>query len=117
MAVDNFERWKAVNAIVEAWVRYGSLPFLTRKQINAGSSATFTTAHPFEGVIVALGMNTGTTGIYTLKINASGGNAYIKTITSASGLTVSWSGNVLTIANAGSVSTAIYIMSLIGSVE
>lgn len=103
--------------MVEAWVRFSSLPFLTRKQINAGSTATFTTAHPFEGMIIALGINNGLTGLYTLKINTSGSAAHIKTINAASNLTVSWSGNVLTIANAGSLSTSIYIMSLIGSVE
>lgn len=118
MAVDNYERYKAVNAIVAAWVRYDSLPFIRKKTIASGASGTFDVAHPYTGLLLCFGMNNATTAAYLVKVNSTGANAYTKIMTgAASGLAITYASNQFTITNSGSVGTDVYFISFVGSVE
>lgn len=118
MAVDNYERWKAINAIVAAWVKYDSLPFLRKMTIAAGASGVVDVSHPYTGLLLCIGMNNATTAAYLVKVNSTGANAYTKIMTAAaSGLSVTYANNQFTITNSGSVGTDVYFVSLAGSVE
>lgn len=117
MAVDNFNRTDSFNAIVEAWTRYGSLPFVTRKLINGGETATFSISHPFEGFVLFIGMAAAVVGLYTIRVTVAGTAAYIGTIKAGSSLAVTWTTGTITINNNATQNTYAYIVALNGSVE
>ena len=117
MAVDNFNRTDSVNAVVEAWTRFGSLPFLTRKLISGGATATFNISHPFEGVVLFAGMATAVDGLYTIRVTSAGTSSHIGAIKAGSSLSVTWTTGTLTIKNNGTQNTYAYIVALNGSVE
>lgn len=117
MAVDNYTRINSLNAVIAAWTKYNSLPFLSRKLIAAGASVSYNVAHPFEGVILFAGMAAAVDGLYTLRVTSAGTSSHVGTIKAGSSLSVTWAAGVLTITNNGSQNTYAYILALNGSVE
>ncbi len=116
MALDNYNRIKSLNDVVEAWTHFGSLPFITNKYIAAGGSVTFDISHPFRGVLMCSGMSANVTGMYIINVNNAGSAALIKAVSAASDMSVTFTPTQLTVASSGT-STTCFIMALQGSLE
>lgn len=117
MALDNFNRSDALNAIVQAWTAYNSLPFITQVTASGGSSKTLQCSPLFRGVILTYGWRTQQ---LTMQIDGFMNNAWTyRDILSGSYVSITRSGNTITISNTdpNNNDLEIYIAALNGSIE
>lgn len=117
MALDNFNRTDSLNAIVEAWTRFGSLPFITQKTIAGGASLTLECSPLFRGFICTFAWRTQQ---LTAQMVGFMDNAWTyRDILSGSYVTTTRSGNTITISNADPNNNAleVYILALNGSIQ
>lgn len=118
MALDNFDRVAALNAVVEAWTRKGSNPFIKTINISAGSSYPLQCTTPWCGVIMAFATTTALSGLWLVRFSGSGSSG-IKAVSSATNITLTAANTgVLTIDNTRTSGTAVFkIISLEGICE
>lgn len=117
MALDNFNRVESLNAIVEAWTRFGSLPFITALDVAGGSSKTLQCSPLFRGFIFTYGWRTQQ---LTIQMDGFMNNAWTyRDILSGSYVTTTRTGNRITITNSdpNNNNLEVYIMALNGSIE
>ena len=115
MAVDNFNRTDSVNAIVEAWTQFHSLPFITNKTVSSNSSATFNISAPFKGLCLCYGTAANDNGLFMIN-KTGGGAASLKAITQPANVTASFVSAQFKITTSGT-SSILYIIALNGSCE
>lgn len=111
MALDSYDRINALNAVVEAWTKYGSLPFITRKYLASGASAVFDVTTPFRGFIVTFGAAQTLEGLYMINVTTTGSSGTIKAVAAASGISVTYStaNKQITITASGGSSNTVII--------
>lgn len=118
MALDNYDRVEGLNAVVQAWTHFNSLPFVTRKYIANGGTVKFNVTHPFRGVFLFFGANANYIGAYMTNVTTSGSSATTKAISSASGISISYNSTLFqfTITSTGG-SCNMVIFTIEGSTE
>lgn len=116
MALDNYDRIKAVNAVVEAWTRKASLPFITSKTIPAGGTWTFQATDPFEGVVYSASWRGDLCGLRLITYIDAAWTT--KAIANSLNLGASSSGNRYTYRNNdGQKDVDMYVIALKGIIE
>ena len=116
MALDNYDRIKAINDVVEAWVGFGSLPFITRATISPGASWTFRATNPAQLAVLSMSRREALCGFRTLNYVSAGWTA--KTIAGSANLGGSSSGDTYTYTNNDSERDVdMYVLALKGIIE
>lgn len=115
MALDNYDRIKSLNDVVEAWTHFGSAPFIVRKIINAGDSLTVQVQRPWSGIMLCFGSAGTVTGVRML-YNISGSQNH-KDISSFTNVSITRSGTTYKITNNHTSAVDFYVISLRGMCE
>lgn len=116
MALDNYDRLKSVNDVVEAWTYRGSLPFITRKTLQAGETWTFEATDPFEGVVYSASWRGDLCGLRLITYIDAAWTT--KAIANSANLGASSSGNTYTYRNNdGAKPVDLYVIALKGIIE
>lgn len=118
MALDNFNRVAALNAVIEAWTRKGSNPFIKDFNLTAGSSYPLQCTKPWCGIVMAFSTADALTGLWMVRFS-SAGNSGIKVVSSATNISLTAvNTGVLTIENNRTSGTAVIkVVSLEGICE
>lgn len=115
MALDNYDRLKSLNDVVEAWTHFGSAPFILQKIINAGDSVTIHVQRPWSGIMLCFGGSGTVMGVRML-YNISGSVNH-KDISSFTNVGMTRSGTTYTITNNYTSAVDFYVISLRGMCE
>lgn len=116
MALDSFDRVASLNAVVEAWTRYGCAPFITHKTLGTGESFDFHVSADSCIVFATFGRSANSQGLKFTTF--ASGAATTKNIAAASEIGYVRSGNTFTVTNnAASYNVDVFIIALKGSAE
>lgn len=117
MALDSYNRMDALNAVIEAWTRSGSLPAVTQTVCHAGSSVTLQCSPLFRCLVFTYSWRT---QLMSAQMGGYMNGAWTyREILNGNLLTSSRSGNTITFNNTdpNGYDVEIYIIALNGSIE
>lgn len=116
MALDSFDRVAALNAVIEAWTRKGSAPWILHLEIPGGTSKQIQVQPDWCAEWHIFGNHQDLLGLKMTFIN-TGYSTRTFNVYGAAGITITNASNVFTIANTTNRVAQVYITSFRGMAE